>query len=422
MRLIFLPAVLLAVATATVDPASAQSIRPPGVGLDTRYVSADSDEAVAEFGVDLLAFGPWLARKVVAPAAAGDGALFWDGAAWNAVRRDVLSFVTSTFLGTAFGHAAHEYGHATRLAAIGFDPRMSHRSWSTVDEIAQGVRDGVGTSDFFLYFVSSLTDRSGSTVVTTERVRRSVDLEAFEDRWEAAAIMGGLNAEMAVSHRLAEEMQVGRGRAGMLAVFLNGKLAPRQYGIGESGGLNDMTNILEHYQDRGVDVDHDQIRSGSLRAALLSSGTWGLAWATLSMVRGQGSGVPELRVGPVLLPDVGFHLAPAGTSHSVHSGVRLGELVGRVSYEWITAGDERSPEVGLSLERPLDRGFGGGRVRVGEGFGGGLLVGWPLTDRVDAVVTVDRYDPRNLHGARHTTYIDGDEADRLVGLRVQYRW
>lgn len=421
-RLAVVPS-LVVCALIAFTPARSQAQTPDGawVHLDSRFFHAYSDDAVAGFGVDLFSVGPRFAGLVAAVDDDAEGRmLVWNRSAWHAVRRDVLSFAVSTFLGTAFGHAAHEYGHATRLAAVGFDPRMSHRSWSSLDDIEAGVRAGEGTNRFFPYFVTSLFDRSGSTVVTTERVLRPVDLDAFELRWDAAAVMGGLNAEMAFALRLGEEIQQGRGHAGMLATYLNGKLAARQYGTG-TGALNDMTNILTWYEGQGLDIDLERIRQGSARAALLSAGTYQIGWSVISMLAGRGARTPTFASVPVLLPESGFHLGPQGISQSLHSGVRIGRWTGRVSYEWSLEGPDRD-EVGLGLSTAAGPWRGDLRARVGDGLGGRLAVDLLVRDRWSVGVVASRYDPQNLFGARHATRIEGEAADHVVGLRVGMRW
>ncbi|MCZ6456106.1 MAG: hypothetical protein O6650_02530, partial [Actinobacteria bacterium] len=123
--------------------------------FDSRYVVRTySNDAVAGFGVDVLNLST-LPTQLIEPSTglrnAGQG---------------VLLLVGSTILGQAFSLAFHEYGHGTRAAAAGFEPRYGFGTISTDAQVDAALQAPPEYQSFLPYFLGSFFTQNGYTLAT----------------------------------------------------------------------------------------------------------------------------------------------------------------------------------------------------------------------------------------------------------------
>ena len=341
----------------TAVPAAAQSAAPdtslpPRVTFDSRFVSdLYSSPAIERFGVELLDLAHWPVQRLLPPAdSTGAGVVQWDGPGRRNLLHGLTALAGGAFVGTAFTHAYHEFGHGSRVAAIGLRPWYTHDP-SASDASGAPIRGSGASDNCFGYLLTSLGDRSGFTYARLDRTRFALNTQALAAGWDGLNAMAGLNNEMEFAAALDQRTERPGGHLGFLMPYLAAKLSARSYALGD-GQLNDVSNILAFYAAQGFAISHNDIRQGSAVAALASANTYRLAYAGLRTLTGRRSEFSPSTAGPLELPSTSFFLNRKGLSYRVGTAVRRGAVRIPVAMERVFSGDTRTEwTVGVDLGR-----------------------------------------------------------------------
>jgi len=378
--------------------------------FDSRYVAQTySNDAVAGFGVDVLNLST-LSTQLIEPSTRLRNAA-----------QGVLLLVGSTILGQAFSLAFHEYGHGTRAAAAGFEPRYGFGTISTDAQVDAALLAPPEYKSFLPYFLGSFFTQNGYTLATPDDTRFPplTQEELVETGWNVLLAAGGLNNEMLLAERIEDEMYRNGGHIGFITTYINSKLSASQYDL--VGPFGDVGNTVTNYQAMGFDIDQDRIDSASRASFFLSSLSYQLIYQTVRMFTGASIRFTAWEPGGVQLPNTSFFMTRSGLSYRVRTGYRTGDWQFPLAVERVFEGDKRT-EVSIGAERGLERMHVRARATVGEGIGVALGAGYRIRDGVDLSAGYALYDSRNLLGERLIPSLENGSRYHDLFLRASFAY
>ena len=390
--------------------ATAQGAPARAFSIDSRYFGqTHSNDAVARFGIDALNLGT-LPAELIDPS--------------NRLRnagQGVLSLVGSTIMGQAFQLAYHEYGHGTRVAAVGYRPLYGFGTISTDADIQAALQNGSGHHSFFGYFLASFFKSSGYTLATPDDLLFPPlsDEELAENGWTLLLATSGLSNEMLFAERIEDEIYRNGGHIGYFTTYANGKFAASNYEL--DGVFGDLGNAITRYQALGIDVDKDQIDSASRKSFFFSGMSYQLIYQTLRMFTGSSIRFTAWEPGGVQLPNTSFFMTRRGLSYRVRTGYHTGPWRVPLAVERVFEGDAAT-EVTIGVERNLSRTYLRARATVGDGFGLAAEADYRVKERVALTAGYALYDSDNMLGERMIPSLEGGSRYHDLFVRVSFAY
>ena len=361
------------------------------------------------FVLDMADAATWPGERWVSPAAPGLSLR-------NAVRA-LSVFLGGTLVGSAGQFGFHELGHGSRAAAVGYRPFYGRGSPGSVDAVLADRRRGALTTHWLPFTLGSVFSGTGGYTAVFDDEARFPILTDEVAGWGGPTAMGGLNFEMLLADGIEERSQAGGTSTGMLALYASSKLAARDYAPG-SGPLNDITNILDFYQEAGEDVSYEDIRSGGLVALFGSGLFYELVLRFGRSFTGGDTRFTAFRYGGFTLPNTAFYLNAEGTSYRVTSSWRSGSLVLPFGVELPQSGSTGT-EYTVGARYEGERWHAAATTYLGQGLGTDLQGGLRLGAGLWATGGYARIDRKSLAGARVIGDLrNGKGNEWYLGLRV----
>ena len=375
------------------------------LSFDSRYViQGYSNKAVGQFGIELFNLATLPADLIVKPDTSltkGDKKfLFYDSNQLRNIANGLLLFAGSIFLKDSFQFMYHEYGHGTRLAALGFKPFYGHSDFANEADQQAILSGDVKLYDniFDLYF-SSLFDVTGFTIVIEgETLFSPLYNELNKSGWAGLVSMSGLNNEMLFSEFIEDEMHRNGGHIGFLLPYINGKIAVLNYPAG-LGVFNDVTNIISYYKGRGYNIDNDKISKGDKVSLFTSTLSYQLVYQFLNMLSGNSSRFHPWEFRGVELPNTLFYMNRSGLSYKVRSGYRSGAWRFPFALEYVFEGEKRT-EFTFGAEKQFDKLTTAFEAIIGKRLEFAIDVSYRQNKWFIISGGYALYDQRNLHGER----------------------
>ena len=376
------------------------------LSFDSRYViQGYSNKAVGQFGIELFNLATLPANLIVKPDTSltkGDKKfLFYDSHQLRNVANGLLLFAGSIFIKNSFQFAYHEYGHGTRLAAIGFKASYGHSAIANDADLQAILSGEVKLYDnLFYFYLSSLFDATGFTIIIEEDTLFSpLYNELNNNGWDGLLQMGGFNNEMLFSEFIEDEMHRNGGHIGFLIPYINGKLAAQNYPTTGVGVFNDVTNIISYYQGRGYNIDNDKISKGDKVSLFTSTLSYQLVYQFLNMLSGKSSRFHPWEFRGIELPNTLFYMNRSGLSYKIRSGYRFGEWRFPFALEYVFEGEKRT-EVGFGAEKQFDNLTTAFEAIIGKRLEFAMDVSYRQSKWLMISGGYALYDERNLHGER----------------------
>lgn len=320
------------------------------VSVDTGYIPRlNSNRALAGFGLEFHALGG-KTFNFVSDSVAGEFAA--GRALWAFATYYLWDYPTSSWF-----LAYHEFGHGRALGAVGTQP-------------AYGFTGGSASyNNIFSYFGSSLfTLRYGGFATGVAGWGTPSSLPSD---WAGTITAGGVNNSMLFSEAIEEEIYFQDGHIVTSLAYRAGKLDAAHYvnstqaGASFSGGIGDMANLRNFYQNQGYNISLDDIRNGHYLAAYASFSFWAHLWSVGRYVVKGDPTVESLEVGGLRLPDFSHYLMRRGLTLKANSGFQNGDRFFPVSFEYLYKGDTPKFEVGLGFREQKSA---KGRLQKSYGF------------------------------------------------------
>ena len=375
------------------------------LSFDSRYIiQGYSNKAVGQFGIELVNLTTIPADLIIRPDTSstkgGKKFLFYDSRQLRNVANGLLLFAGSIFLSNSFTFAYHEYGHGTRVAAVGFKPFYGHGVIATDADLNAALSGSVKTYDDFLsFYLSSLFNIGGFTIAFPENTLFTpLTDEVNNNGWYGLVQTGGLNNEMLFSEFIEDELYRNGGHIGFLIPYINGKLAARNYESG-LGVFNDVTNIVNYYQGRGYNIDNDKIGNGSKVSLFTSTLSYQLVYQFVRMFSGKSSRFHPWEFRGLELPNTLFYMNRDGLSYKIRSGYRFGEWRFPFAVEHVFEGEKRT-EVGFGAEKQFDNLTTAFEAIIGKRLEFAMDVSYRQSKWLMISGGYALYDERNLHGER----------------------
>lgn len=359
---------------------------------------------MGQFGIELFNLATLAANLIVKPDTSltkGDKKfLFYDSHKLRNVANGLLLFAGSIFIKNSFQFAYHEYGHGTRLAAIGFKPSYGHSAIVNETDL-QGILSGevkLYDNIFYLY-LSSLFDATGFTIILAEDTLFSpLYNELNNNGWDGLLQMGGFNNEMLFSELIEDEMHRNGGHIGFLLPYINGKIAVLNYPAG-LGVFNDVTNMISYYQSRGYNIDNDKISKGDKVSLFASTLSYQLVYQFLNMLSGKSSRFHPWEFRGIELPNRLFYMNRSGLSYKIRSGNRLAEWRFPFALEYVFEGEKRT-EFTFGAEKRFEKITAAFGAIIGKRLDLALDLSYRQSKWLMLSSGYALYDQRNLHGER----------------------
>ena len=305
----------------------------------------------------------------------------------------------------------HEFGHGTRLEALGY--RTKYRSGSTGSTSRSAWQFfGRRFLDPFndAYAIYSTSDRK-----FTSPVRRFVNADGtLTNDGKILITTGGLNNSMAFAGSLGERLRErSAAHYSEWLPYTMARLDATFYGRG-SGDLSDLAT---YYGNKGVRVSRTDMRAANLLGYALSASTWSYLLGAADYAEGGDAWVRSHSYNSFALPDVENYLTTRGMSWKLSSGYRWDAntyfpfaaeavLSGAGQQEYTLGARHRN---GLWDDSSMNA-----SLRFGRGLGIGLGVSQRLSEQWSLSVGWDHFNGRNLHGERNAVnFEDGENSDEI---------
>jgi len=325
--------------------------------------------------------------------------LFYDSRQLRNVANGLLLFIGSTFLSQPYTFAFHEYGHGTRVAAIGYKPYYGHGAIETDADLQAALSGSVKLYDNFLsFYFSSLFDIGGFAIVKPADTLFTPLTEEINNGWDGLIATGGLNNEMLFTEFIEDELHRNGGHIGFLIPYINGKLAARNYESG-LGVFNDVTNIVNYYQGRGYNIDNDKIGNGSKVSLFTSALSYQFFYQFVRMFSGKSVRFHPWEFRGVQLPNTLFYMNRSGLSYKIRSGYRFGEWRFPFAVEYGFEGEKRT-EFTFGAEKGFEKITAAFEAIIGKRLEFAMDVSYRQSKWLMISGGYALYDQRNLHGER----------------------
>ena len=376
------------------------------LSFDSRYViQGYSNKAVGQFGIELFNLATLPANLIVKPDTSltnGDKKfLFYDSHQLRNVANGLLLFAGSIFLKDSFQFMYHEYGHGTRLAALGFKPFYGHSDFANeADQQAILSGDVKLYDNIFDLYISSLFDATGFTIVKEgDTLFSPLYNELNNNNWAGLVSMSGLNNEMLFSEFIEDEMYRNGGHIGFILPYINGKIGVLNYPAAGLGVFNDVTNIISYYQGRGFDIDNDKISNGDKVSLFTSALSYQFVYQFVRMFSGKSSRFHPWEFRGLELPNTLFYMNRDGLSYKIRSGYRFGEWRFPFAVEYGFEGEKRT-EFTFGAEKGFEKITAAFEAIIGKRLDLALDVSYRQSKWLMLSGGYALYDKRNLHGER----------------------
>tara|TARA_B100001248_G_C27399874_1_gene469239 strand:- start:18187 stop:19365 length:1179 start_codon:yes stop_codon:yes gene_type:complete len=382
-------ACLLGASVLTVTPAYATR----SISFDTGYVVHPySNRAFSSFGVELFEAHDYLfglvKNKYFEPNGWNRGLLF--GA-------DLLILYP---LSSAYTISYHEFGHYSRLEAVGHDPHFVGRP-----------------NHFFGFFLDKLVHAPFGGESTAYPA-----LPALTNDEKIVVGGAGVNNEMRFAGDIADRAYYDYGHVMDFVPYISGKLSSASYASGDEPG-NDMNFVLNAYKAQEYNVSRADINRANWLSLVLSASTYAYAFGIYDYYTEGETTVKTFEFEGWRLPDLESYINRKGVSYKLKSAYRWDEtLILPFSYEVILHGKEQH-EVTLGA-RKLWKEFHnlttGANLIMSDGIGGNMYVNYPVLKDWAVTVGLDHYDHKSLHGERNSIATTRSTSSTEVWAKVSF--
>ena len=310
------------------------------------------------------------------------------------------------------GLSYHEWGHASRIVAMGgtasFSNCLGGNSW------CDAPRDffGYAGSQLFHFGGGGATQPYGTLTANTDSGRAEQNIKNG----------GGVNNEMLVADKLGEQHFL-RGTGSVFSQWaLLGQQAILNYS--PAGATGDVGRIATEYRSSGVDT---QIQENDLRRinqlSLISGSTVTAVMASYDFIVNGNAKVKPWTVGGFLVPNQYNYISSRGITRKWVSGYEWNDstkLLG--SYEYVVRGDSFT-EPGLGIYKNFGEwdalvkvsGKTMGWANIETAFSKRLNNNWKLT------ATAYEWDSRSLMGERNSLNLSKNKTSQFsVGVAYEY--
>ena len=267
--------------------------------LDSRYFPYGDQQqdmrGIPQFGYEVTGLRGKVLEHLTRKTLLGDSAL----------ERSLLFFgseiVGGYLMDLSFITSYHEFGHASRVAALGYGYSF----------------DG-NKKDFFSYYLFKFGSNGGVTYTEKRNFKvasRFVRGTTFTDLGRILVSSGGLNAGTAYAGYLGQKAKDEGAHVSHFFSYTYAKLNPALYPEKSHGvRFGDVANILSYYRRLGVgDFESGDLKNMSYVSYVLSSSTWEYLRAVGNYIRsGEMKTKPEQR--KWALPDFESYVTSKGLS------------------------------------------------------------------------------------------------------------
>jgi hypothetical protein len=322
----------------------------------------------------------------------------------------------------AFEVAYHELGHATRVAANGYAYTFGGTlNDSTVEE-----------NGFFRHYArlllsGGLLSKPASvrvdeaTFVPAEReTLTGPDLIRYLAEEELVVHAAGVNNQMALAERLADEAYEGDGHWTYGLAYLKGKMWPVAYG--RNAPRYDLDRVFRDYEVLGIAATRGHANTAVLVALLASGSSYRYGWGLYQYARrGRHRGIGAFEFRHVRVPETAAYLTSRGVSYKVRSGYRFADgLMLNTALEYVAHG-VRTVELTLGVAQPADPSRRA-RARVA------VILGRAVSAECSALVSFNdvssigiglgRYSRKTLYGERNVPSLERGPSSTMLWTRL----
>lgn len=388
---------LLVLAAAATLPAAERTL-----SLDSGYLrQLNSNRGLRHFGMEWTDVNSWAFDALNEAQPFG----------WSRDARLLLWTGFSLYTADVYNTFYHEFGHGSRLEALGY--RTRYRIGSTGDLTRSPWtffvrRFGDPFND--AYAVYSTSDRE-----FTSPVSRFVNSDGtLTNDGQILINAGGLNNAMSFSGSLSDRLRERGGHVGEGLPYLLGKLDATFYGTGDTGDLKDLET---YYGRKGVSVSDTDLRLYNVLATAASQSTWAYLLGLRDYVANGDTRVEAMTYRGFALPDVENYLNTRGVSWKVSSGYRLDDdTYFPFAIDFITRG-AGAQDYNLGVRRRdflLPNSEAGLDFILGSGLGVSTFYSKKLYGNLSLTVGWDHFNGRNLHGERNAvSFKRGETSDEI---------
>ncbi|MDH4121145.1 MAG: hypothetical protein OEV94_05510 [Deltaproteobacteria bacterium] len=302
----------------------------------------------------------------------------------------------------------HEWGHATRVHAMGYSFTLAPLNHPTE------TYDG-----FFPYFLAMFSHANeGGVTSWTGTPYPGVPADILN----GTPGMAGMNNQMAMSEYIEDTIYHVNGHYTYLYPYIYGKLSAYSYVQATRGELNpspgnDVVNVMNFWQTKGYAISMGDLETANLRAVFLSGTFWSLMNAGSGHINWLDPVARPLEWGPVRIPDLEAYLTTRGLSHKIKTGLRFGNWSFPIAYEQVYLGGYGEE---YTLGARWANAFGLEDTTLAHtriGTNAETLIRWRFV-----TLGYNLYDGMSLHGERNAISWQRGRWSDEIWARVSYRY
>ncbi|MCB0385982.1 MAG: hypothetical protein KDD43_11365 [Bdellovibrionales bacterium] len=316
--------------------------------------------------------------------------------------------------------AYHEFGHASRLQALGATPVFLYEGSSQrYSNMFSYYLDGIGKAEQGGQVVP------GTTTFTLSNPEYTI-LGPFGELNNPIYLMGGLNNEMFLAENLENNLYFEGGHLMEAALYVRTKLGAFFY-VEDSPNMGDVVSIESYYKGRTFDISSDDISQASEMAFLLSSTTYAYLYSLYNYTKSNDATVRAWTYEGFQIPNLQFYMTRRGLSYKINSAYELSEAKTwiRFAIEQVSEGQDAS-EITIGYRRVTSL---ANRALIGEvdlmmGAGGSATaqLRWEADQGFWLNLGGSYYTVSSLWGERHIPLLNNGDSmtDIWAGVSLTY--
>ena len=377
------------------------------ISIDTRYFGdQQNNHGFAEFGKEVIGLHNWAFTKVSSKLGTTESK-----------RAYMLlgDYIVSSLLGSAFLTTYHEYGHDSRLEALGFEPKFKKRP-----------------KNFFRFFVEKLGSPYSSEATTyhydekkftPKNAQRYFNKDSLNNDGKIMVSGAGLNNEMFFAGEMSNKIIEKRGEVTDFFFYLQGKMSTAVYSHKDSLG-SDTKSLKQAYANKGYKINRRDMDRSNAISLFLSTSTYMYGASLYNYIKTGDTSVKAPTIYGIQIPDVESYYMRNGISYKVKSSYSWKDWAFPFSVEFIGKGKSKT-DLKLGVMKPLPHFHNvylKGDVKIGKGFGFGAEAIYAPLKNLETAVGFTHEDVRTFEGERNIGSLKDGNTENQVWARLSFKF
>ena len=392
------------------------------LSFDSGYLTnTQTNRGMLQFGQDLSQTYGFFSKKL------HTSDFYRDGGPLTQFSTSLVSAFLGLALQGAYGTSYHEFGHGSRIRAMGRRPvyysddvYAGHTFWDMFGDHLGNPFSGASTTYDLVHFLPKDQNR-----YLEQKQIGSFVYYINTDKADLIFSAGGINNEMQFASALSDRFYSRGGYTSEFIFYAFNKLSTIMYEKDDNLG-NDKTAIINTYKKLGLDISQSTLNLYNLAAFMGSATTYNFIFTSFGMLGFKQNGkLKKMMLGNFRLPELDFYITSYGPSLKLRSTYKLNNAWQMdFAVEHVMQGSSKSElSLGPRLKLQYLEGIEiGANIIFGQAFAYSFDTEVYFHDNFSLALGTELYHHDSLHGERNIPSLEFGDTDQELWLRMAYYW